>query len=186
MRLLPLLVLLPLLAVPTAPVLAQTRGLAQCVAIAGEAERLACYDGLFRSAGPEAAALSVVLESEQLIPARPSGRAKASITVSCEANVLSIAFAFAGNTMSALGNEAGLTLQNDLQSARSRTLPVNAGNTAILLDNTRDAVAFLDSLVGVTNLTARVTPVNSRSLSVRFRVDSVPAAVEPVRAACGV
>jgi hypothetical protein len=184
-RLLLLLTLLPLFAAQPRLVLAQTSGLAQCVAVIGDPERLACYDGLFRNAGPEAAALSVVLESEQLIPARPSGRAKATITVSCEANVLSVAFAFAGNTMSALGNEAGLTLQNDLQSARSRTLPVNASNTSILLDNTRDAAAFLDGLAGVTNLTARVTPVNSRSLSVRFRVDAFAAAVEPIRAACG-
>ena len=186
MKLLPLLTLLPLFCVPASPALAQTSGLAQCVAVIGDAERLACYDGLFRNAGAEAAALSVVLESEQLIPARPSGRAKASITVSCEANTLSIAFAFAGNTLSALGNEAGLTLQNDLQSARSRTLSVNASNTAIVLDNTRDAAAFLDSLEGVTNLTARVTPVNSRSLSVRFRVDAFTSVVAPVRAACGV
>lgn len=186
MKLLPLLTFLPLFCVPAAPVLAQTSGLAQCVAVAGDAERLACYDGLFRNAGPQAAALSIVLESEQLIPARPSGRAKATITVSCEASTLSIAFAFAGNTLSALGNEAGLTLQNDLQSARSRTLSVNASNTAIVLDNTRDAAAFLDGLEGVTNLTARVTPVNSRSLSVRFRVDAFAGVVAPVRAACGV
>lgn len=189
MRVLPLLTLLPLIAIPLAlaapPATAQT-GVAQCITLPGDPERLACYDDLFRNAGPQAAALNVVLESEQLIPARPSGRAPATITVSCQDSVLSIAFAFAGNTMSALGNDAGLTLQNDLQAARSRTLSVDPTNTAILLDNTRDATAFLDGLAGVTNLTARVTPVNSRSLSVRFRVDAFPAVVQPVRAACGV
>jgi type VI secretion system protein VasI len=165
--------------------MAQT-GVAQCVALEGDAERLACYDGLFRSNGEEAGALSVVIESEQLIPARPAGREPATMTISCEADVLTIAFAFAGNTMSALGRDAGLTLQSDLQPARSRTLPVNSTNTAILLNNTRDAAALLDSLAGTTNLTARVTPVNSRSLSVRFRVDAIMTEVEPVRAACGV
>lgn len=185
MKIWPVLALLPLLSV-SAPVAHAQEGVAGCVAIATDVERLACYDGLFRADGPSAAAISVTLESEQLIPARPSGRAPATLTVTCEAGTLSVAFTFAGNTMSALGKDAGLTLQYDLQAARSRTLPVNATNTAVLLDNSRDAAAFLDSLAGATNLTARVTPVNSRSLSVRFRVDAFITEVAPVRAACGV
>ena len=142
------------------------------------------HDAAF-AAGPEAEPLSVVLQSEQLIPARPSGRQPATITVSCAAEVLNVAFAFAGNTMSALGNDAGITLQNDLQAARSRTLPVNADNTAVLLNNSRDSLAFLQGLEGVTNLTVRVTPVNSRSLSVRYRVDSFVGEIAPVVEACG-
>lgn len=180
----PLLALVPLLLLPV-PVAHAQQGVAQCVAIATDVERLACYDGLFRADGPSATALSVQLESEQLIPARPSGRAPATVTVTCDTGVLSVAFGFAGNTMSALGNDAGITLQYDLQAARSRTLPVNATNTAVLLDNSRDSATFLDGLAGATNLTARVTPVNSRSLSVRFRVDAFAEAVAPVRAACG-
>lgn len=179
------LTLLPLLALPTPAALAQS-GVAQCVGVQADAERLACYDALFRNNGPEAGALSVVIQSEQLIPARPSGRQPATMTISCESNQLTIAFAFAGNTMSALGRDAGLTLQSDLQPARSRTLPVNETNTAIVVDNTRDAAALLDSLAGTNNLTARVTPVASRSLSVRFRVDAIMTEVAPVRAACGV
>lgn len=156
----------------------------QCTAIAADEERLACYDALFRSPDGGAGAISVVLESEQLIPARPSGRAPATMTVSCEAGVLRVAFAFAGNTMSALGRDAGITLQYDLQAGRNRTLPVNAENTAILLDNTSDAASFLDGLNGATNLTVRVAPVNSRTLSVRFRVDGFFEEVAPVVAAC--
>ena len=185
MRFLPVLALLPLFFAPVPIAFAQS-GVAQCIALSADAERLACYDGLFRNTDTAASGLSVTLESEQLIPARPSGRAPATMAVTCDAGVLTVAFAFAGNTMSALGNDAGITLQYDLQAARSRTLPVNADNTAVLLDNTRDAAAFLDGLAGATNLTARVTPVNSRSLSVRFRVDAFIAEVLPVRAACGV
>ena len=88
--------------------------------------------------------------------------------------------------MSALGKDAGLTWQFDLQAARSRTLPVNADNTAVLLDNTPDSLAFIQSMAGATNLTLRVTPVNSRSLTVRYRVDALTDQVAPVLAACGV
>lgn len=165
-----------------APALAQSG--AQCAAIGGDTERLACYDGVFRGGEVAEGALSVSFESEQLIPARPSGRSPATMTVACEAGTLSVAFAYAGNTLSALGRDAGITLQVDLQSPRSRTLFVDATNTAVLIDNTRDSLAFLDTLSGAQNLTTRVTPVNSRSLSVRFNLAGVLEQIEPVRAAC--
>jgi len=184
-KLLTALALLPLFAAPVPVALAQT-GVSQCVLIAADVERLACYDGLFRDTQASQAGLSVSLQSEQLIPAWPSGRGSATMVVSCAADVLTVAFTFAGNTMSALGRDAGITLQYDLQARRSRTLPVNADNTAVLLDNSRDSAEFLDGLAGATNLTVRVTPVNLRSLSVRFRVDTFMPAVNQVRAACGV
>ncbi len=180
-KVLPVLALLPLLNVSVPIVLAQPIG-SQCTAIAADSERLACFDAAF--AAPVSAADSIVFESEQLVPARPSGRRPATITVACEAGNLTIAFAFAGNTMSALGNDAGITMQFDLQAARSRTLPVNADNTAILLDNSRDALAFINSTEGATNLTVRVTPVSSRSLTVRYRVEEFVEQVAPVVAAC--
>lgn len=68
--------------------------------------------------------------------------------VNCANGVLSVAFTFAGNTMSALGRDVWITLQYDLQAARSQTLSVSADNTAIVIDNTRAAAAFLDSMAG--------------------------------------
>lgn len=180
---LPALLVPLLLALSAIPANAQSG--AQCAAVADDGERLACYDGVFRPAGgAEAGGTSVTLESEQLIPARPSGRAPATITVSCEAGTLQVLFGFAGNTMSALGSDTGITLQYDLQRARSSTLPVNEDNTAIVIDNTRDSLTFIEGLTGATNLTVRVTPASTRSLSVRFRVDEFDEAVAPVVAAC--
>lgn len=163
----------------------QAQSGAQCAPIDNDAERLVCYDEIFRPGGIVPEATSVTLQSEQLIPARPSGRAPATITVFCEADVLKVAFGFAGNSMSALGSDTGITLQYDLQRARSSTLPVNEDNTAILIDNTRDARSFLDGLIGATNLTVRVTPATTRSLSVRFRVADFAEEVAPVIATCG-
>ncbi|WP_210168423.1 hypothetical protein [Devosia sp. Root635] len=183
MRFLPVLALLPLLTVSTPAVMAQPAG-SQCTAIAVDADRLACFDAAFAAPAVGDDAL-VVFESEQLIPARPNGREPATITVACAAGVLTVAFTFAGNTMSALGNDAGITWQFDLQAARSRTLPVNAENTAILLNNTRDSLDFIQSVAGATNLTVRVTPVSSRSLTVRYRVDEFADQVAPIRGACG-
>ena len=183
-KFLPVLALLPLLIVPVPAAMAQTTG-SQCTSISSDAERLACFDAAFAAPAGTVGAALVVFESEQLIPARPNGRQPATITVACDAGILSVAFAFAGNTMSALGNDAGITWQFDLQAARSRTLPVNSDNTAIVLNNSREALAFIQSIEGATNLTVRVTPVNSRSLTVRYRVDGFADQVAPVRGACG-
>jgi len=174
--------LLPLVLTSATPALCQSG--AQCASIDADAERLACYDRLFRTGEPIQTANSIVLESEQLIPARPNGRAPATIRVSCEAGNLQVAFGFAGNTMSALGNDARITLQNDLQQARSSTLRVNSANTEILIDNSRDAKAFIEGLVGAKNLTVRVTPASTRSLNVRFDVSAFYDQVAPVVANC--
>ncbi len=175
------LLVLPVFLTLSAPALAQSG--AQCTGIGDDTERLACYDNLFAGTTPPPDGTIVSFESEQLIPARPSGRAPATITVSCEANGLQIAFGFAGNTLSSLGNDVGLTLQYDL-TRRSSTLPVGDDNTSVLIDNSRDALAFIDNLAGVTNLTVRVTPTSTRTLSVRFRVDNFASAVAPVVEAC--
>lgn len=181
MKKFPLALVLPILLALAGPASAQSP--AQCAAIDDDGARLVCYDELFRKAGGAGDAAAIVFESEQLIPARPSGRAPATITVSCQANGLQVAFGFAGNTLSSLGNDVGLTLQYDL-TRRSSTLPVNAENNAVLIDNTRDALAFIDNLAGVTNLTVRVTPASTRTLSVRFRVDSFAQDVAPLVAEC--
>jgi type VI secretion system protein VasI len=174
---------LPLLCAAPLPALAQAGS--QCTTIGDDAERLACFDAAFAPGGEQASGQSVTLQSEQLIPARTSGRAPATITVSCEATGLQVAFGFAGNTMSIQGNDTGLTLQYDLQRARSSTLPVNDDNTAILIDEAGAARAFVEGLEGATNLTVRVTPASTRSLNVRFNVSSFATDVAPVVAACG-
>ncbi|MET3896912.1 hypothetical protein ABIB57_000836 [Devosia sp. UYZn731] len=180
LKLLPVLALLLLPLLPATPAFAQSNG-AACAAMTDDPERLACYDAIFRAA-PGDPASSVSFNSEQLIPARPSGRQAAVMTVACSAKVLSVKFAFAGNTMSPIGGDAGISLQLDLQAARNLTLPTTDANTALLV--TRDAKTFLDSFQGATNLTVRVTPVSTRSLTVRFRVQGLDEALAPVIAAC--
>ncbi|MBJ6988225.1 hypothetical protein [Devosia sp. MC521] len=165
-----------------APAYAQSG--ASCAAIPANDQRLACYDGLFRADTDAAAVSSFTLQSEQMIPARPSGRAHAEIIVSCEAGNLGVAFRFAGNTMSSLGRDVGMTFQPDLERARSQTLQVDPTNTQVLISNSADVRAFIDGLRGAQNLTVRVTPASSRSLNVRFKVANFAQDVAPVIAGC--
>jgi type VI secretion system protein VasI len=163
---------------------AQAQTGAQCAAIPQDTERLQCYDGLFQPSASGATVASFTLQSDQLIPASPSGRAPAEVTVSCDAGQLGIAFSFAGNTISSLGRDVGVTFQPDLRRARSQTLQVDASNTQVLIQSTEDVIEFIEGLRGVTNLAVRVTPVSTRSLNVRFRVASLLEGATPVLAGC--
>lgn len=165
------------------PAIAQSQARA-CAAIDTDAERLACYDGVYRTGEGVSDALSASFESEQLIPARPSGRDRARMTVSCEAGTLSVGFSFANQLVSATGDFGALTTQLDAQPARTRSLDASPDNLSLGLWTTRDAAVFLDSLVGSSNLTVRMTPANYRSLSVRFSLADVAEGIAPVRAAC--
>lgn len=152
--------------------------------MAGDAERLACYDSIFRAAPTAEGVVEMTLESEQLIPAVPSGRGNATMSLVCEAGELTVRFGFAGNVLAAMGSPTGISLQRDLLRAQTMTLPPGNGGTVLVMHGNAEVLAFLDSLRGVTNLGVRVTPANARSLNVRFRVADLAEQAAPVVAAC--
>src|SRR5690606_7571996 len=129
---------------------------AACAAISGDADRLACYDRLFRAAGGEApAGATVMLESERLIPAAPSGREPATLTIACEAGEPEVRFAFAGQLVSVTGDIAPLTMQVDQNATTVRTMSASADNRSLSFSSNRDTETFLNSLAGGTNLRVR-------------------------------
>jgi hypothetical protein len=166
----------------SAPAFAQSAP-EQCAAVADDGERLACYDALFRGTdapGQEA----IVVQSERMIPALPSGRGFATMTVVCAAGAVDVSFAFAGQLVSNTGDIAPLTLQVDQNATSVRTLATNDANTALRFSTPRETNAFLDSLAGGTNLKVRVTPVRQRSLTVDFRLPAVVDEIAALRSTC--
>lgn len=157
----------------------------QCAAIAEDVARLACYDSIYRSTGSVGDVTPVVMESERMIPARPTGREPAILTVSCEAGALSVSFAFANQLVSNTGDIAAVTLQVDQNATAVRTLRANADNTALSFGSAQETRAFLDSLVGGRNLKVRMTPVRQRSVTVDFRLLEHADDIAALRAACG-
>lgn len=157
---------------------------AACAAIAGNTERLACYDAIFRIVTGDIELEPVVISSERLIPARPTGREPATLTVSCPAGGLDVSFSFAGQLVSNTGDIAPITLQVDQNATAVRTLRADADNTSLRFSTSADAAAFLDSLAGGTNLKVRVTPVRMRSLTVDFRLLGSVDAIAALRAGC--
>jgi hypothetical protein len=173
---------LPALLLSAVPAFAQSEA-ESCAVLANDAERLACYDGIFRT-GSSDAVEAAVFQSEQLIPAVPTGRGNATMTVACEVGELVVRFGFAGNVLAPTGSNTGISLQRDLLRAQAMTLPPNANGTELLIRGNDTVISFFNSLEGVTNLGARVTPANSRSLNVRFRVEDLAQQVAPVIAGC--
>lgn len=155
-----------------------------CAALAGDAARLACYDGVFRTGAGAAPVGGLSYKSERLIPARPTGRAPATLTVACDAGQTRVSFGFAGHLMSATGDIAPLTLQVDQRQTQVRTMQSTDGNTRLTFANDRETQAFLDSLGGGRSLEVRVTPIGQRSLTVNFRIAEALSEIGALRESC--
>lgn len=174
------LLLFALVAVPAA---AQESG-QSCSTIAEDAARLACYDAIFRDGVPEGEAGGLVLKSERLIPARPSGREPATFAISCEAGAPAVSFSFAGQLVSATGDIAPITFQVDQNATLVRTLASSDNNTSLAFATPREASAFLDALNGGTNLKVRMTPIGQRSVTVDFKLSTVRGEIGALRESC--
>lgn len=180
----PLLAALALgLAIPAAPAVAQQDKAEACAAIADDGERLGCYDAIFRHVGDIPAA-EIVIESERLIPARPTGRASATMMVSCAPAGPMVSFAFAGQLVSNTSDIAPVTFQVDANGTTVRTLSANQTNTVLSFDPGVASRTFLDSLAGGANLKVRMTPVRQRSVTVDFRLQEHAEAIGALRESC--
>lgn len=165
-----------------APALGQETGQG-CAAIADDAQRLACYDTIFRSGEGERPEL-LLFQSEQLIPARPSGRERATFQLACIEGLPEVRFAFAGQQMSATGDIVPLTLQVDQGPTQVRTMQAAENNMSVRFGSLRETNAFLDTLVGGATLKVRATPVRQRSLNVTFSLEEVLPQIVALRQAC--
>ena len=163
---------------------AQQQSPATCASIDDDAERLGCYDAIFRVPGG-ALTDAVVLESEQLIPAAPTGRAPVTMTVACDAGELRVFLRFAGQLVSQSGDIAPVTFQVDSGATSVRTLAAREENTVTSFAAGADSVAFLDTLVGGTNLRVRMTPVRQRAVNVIFRLRDHVDEIATLRQTCG-
>jgi hypothetical protein len=169
---------------PAGPAAAQPADGAACATIPAAFERLACYDAIFRPGGGEPAPQSVMLVSEQQIPARPNGRDHARLRVVCDAGTLSVRFAFAGHMVSITGRNGPLTLQFDQSPPATSNLAVSPDNTEIGYWTTPESRAFIAQLVAADGLRVRITPNNFRSLQVDFRLGGQAEALTALSEAC--
>lgn len=196
-----------------APTQAQQTTPERCALIGPATERLACYDSLFRSGqltggvqeeaenptpgiwnfGVEVSQIDgtetafATLQSQQLIPALPRGRAPARLTIICgNDDVTSVQFSFAGQFMGTETSNSGtITLQFDNNPPRSQSLQLSGDRTALGFFSNDDAMAFISQLQQTQRLLVRAQPQAQRSATVSFDLEGIGEALEPVREACG-
>ncbi|WP_127145645.1 type VI secretion system-associated protein TagO [Pelagibacterium montanilacus] len=193
-----------------APALAQT--VERCAAIGPASERLSCYDSLFRSdqftgitgeaseplAGLWTGGIEIsqiegterpfaTVQSEQLIPALPRGRAPARMTILCVDGDAAVQFAFAGYPMGTPTSNSGtLTIQFDRQPPRSQSLPLSPDRNALGFYDDQAARAFIEQLRQSGRLLVRAQPQSQRSVTVSFEIDGIEQAIAPVRESCNI
>lgn len=191
--------------------LAQQTTPERCALIGPATERLACYDSLFRSEqftgegdaadapamGMWASGIEIsqiegterpfaTLQSEQLIPALPRGRAPARLAILCVDGTTVVQFSFAGYPMgTATSNSGTITLQYDRQPPRSQSLQLSMDRTALGFFSSSDALAFIEQLRETERLFVRAQPQAQRSVTVSFSMEGIEEALTPVREACG-
>lgn len=182
----------------------------RCAAIGPATERLACYDSLFRSdqftggggdeetpeqgmwaSGVEISQIEgtelpfASVQSEQLIPAFPSGRAPARLAILCREGETVVQFTFAGQFMGTPTSQSGtITLQFDRQPPRSQSLELSADRTAIGFYSDAEAREIINRLLDTDRLYVRATPQAQRSVTISFLMEGIEAALAPVREAC--
>lgn len=183
----------------------------RCALIGPATERLACYDGLFRSgqftgendegtapqqgmwaSGVEVSQIEgterpfASLQSEQLIPALPRGRQPARMTILCLDESTVVQFAFAGHSLGTPTSHSGtITTQFDRMPSRSQSLQLGADRTTLGFFTDEQALAFLDQLLQADTLFVRAQPQGQRSVTVSFQLEGIEDALVPVREACG-
>lgn len=183
----------------------------RCALIGPATERLACYDSLFRSgqftgeaqdepapemgmwaSGVEVSQIEgterpfAALQSDQLIPALPRGRAPARLTILCVDGQTQVQFAFAGQALGTENSNSGiLTIQFDRLPGRSQSLQLSADRTSLSFFSNEDAMAFINQLRQTERLIVRAQPQGQRSATVSFQIEGIEEALQPVREACG-
>ena len=182
----------------------------RCALIGPATERLDCYDMLFRSdqfiddeaedtpeqglwaSGVEVSQIEgtelpfATLQSEQLIPAQPRGRAPARLTILCADEETQVQFSFAGQFMGTPTSQSGtITLQYDRNPPRSQSVELSPDRLALGFFESGDALDFVEQLLTTQRLYVRATPQAQRSVTVSFLMEGIERALEPVRGACG-
>ncbi len=184
-RLLSILAVLPAMLLPAIPPAVAQQTPQLCAAVVADAERLACYDALFRTGEPTTPAERLVIPSQQLIPAIPTGRRPAEMILACGPSGVVLNLTFAGQVLVETSQETAVTFQRDLGAQQTRNLPATADDLGVGFASPADTDMFLNQLAGVRTLRVRITPPRQRSLVVDFRIADQVEAIAALRQSCG-
>lgn len=176
----------------------------QCGAIDDGAERLVCYDLLFRidrkpsstsaqSAWETSSETSriddttnvfMTLESSDTFPRRFGGSAHGTMIVRCMENTTSIIFRMGDHHLADLQNYGRVTYRIDDAPAKTQRFVESTDNRALGLWNGGAAIPLFKTLFGAENLLVQITPFGESPITVDFPIAGIEDEIKPLREAC--
>ncbi|WP_417585083.1 type VI secretion system-associated protein TagO [Pelagibacterium sp.] len=176
----------------------------QCGAIDDGAERLVCYDLLFRvdrsaeQSGPESqwtvrtdvsriddsTNVFMNLSSSDTFPKRFGGEGRATMLVRCSENTTTLYFTMGGHHLADLQNYGRVTYRIDDAPAQTKRFTESTDNQALGLWNGGSSIPLIKSLFGAENLLVQITPYGESAITVDFPITGFEEEIAPLREAC--
>lgn len=173
----------------------------QCVGIADDERRLACYDAEYQPKGADSIesewsvstrtspiddSLSVFISavSKDEISNRFGQRGEALLMLRCVENRTSMILSFAGNHMADLNQYGQVTLRIDDQQARTLSMDESTDNGSLGLWSGGQSIPVIQQMFGHDTLTVRATPFSGSPITTQFPITGLEEAIIPLREAC--
>lgn len=176
----------------------------QCAAIDDGAERLICYDLLFRvdreievspaksnwevrtetSRIDDSTNVFLTVQSSDTFLDRFGGAGRGYMLVRCMENTTTVYFSMGDHHLADLQGYGEVTYRIDSAPAQSRRFRESTDNRALGLWNGGSSIPFIRELFGAQNLLVQITPYGESAITVDFPIAGLEEAIIPLREAC--
>lgn len=177
----------------------------QCTVIENSLERLACYDAEagFEPEVTEQAVSSgdwrvrtetskiddstnvwLTLASEEQTNC-PYKDGSHSIHIACRENSTNIWIYFGECFMSSIQGKGQVTYRLDSEKAATKNFQESNNNMALGLWNGRQAIPFIEKMIGHERLIVRATPFSDSTVTGEYNISGLEEAIKPLQQACG-
>jgi type VI secretion system protein VasI len=170
------------------------------------AERLLCYDAIFRekttsekpaaqtntkwqlsttkSKIDDSESRTLSIESDDDFAAKYRGREKATLILRCHEHATSLYFIIGEHFLAEIQGYGEITYRVDEKKAVKKSFNVSTDNHALGLWSGGTAIPFVKQMLGGKKLVIRVTPYNESAVTATFDINGIDDVVKPVREGC--
>ena len=174
-----------------------------CAAISDDARRLECFDLIFKKSSMTTLApksdwivkeekskiddsTNVLLTVSSVEPIKNQYGVETNLDalIVCREKKTDFYIVFGGHFMSSIEGYGKVTFRLDKQPAFQRQMTESTDHKALGLWGGANAIPFIKSLFGGSDLFVRATPYNESAVSADFNVSGLKSAIAPLERAC--
>lgn len=175
----------------------------KCAAISSDAERLECFDLIFKKSSTMTTApksdwvvteekskiddstnVSLTVSSMQPIRNQYGQQANLDMYILCREKKTDFYIVFGGHFMSSIENYGKVTFRLDKRPAFQKQLTESTDHKALGLWGGATSIPFIKGLFGGSDLFVRAIPFNQSAVSADFNVSGLQSAISPLERAC--